>query len=511
MTDAKKLFYNTLMLTLTAFIMRTVSVSFNVYLTNKIGAQGIGLFELINAVYATAVTFSVAGIRLASMRLVADSMALGRSNQRCIMNRCLLYGFLCGAFIGGILYIGGNRIAASWIGNPQTGICLKILSVSLPFVSMSAALNGYFTSAGKIMRYTFVQLLEQIFKIAVTVVLLNYASNKGMREACAAIVGGISLAEMFSLTCSFSLYRIASLKEKEKHKNGIWKSLFRIALPDAVGSQMRSVLTTVEHLLIPKGLAKAGGSTQQAISTYGVIHGMSLPIVLYPSALLSSLSGLLVPEISSHYVSGRYKRIHYMIKRVIHLSLLFSIGTAGIMYYSADYLSVAFYGDNQAGFYIRVIAPLIPVMYMDMSVDGILKGLDQQMSYMKYNIIDATSCVVLVYFLVPIMSVKGYIFVIYISELINFVLSFRRLCVVSEVSVELFKDIIIPLLSVISSCLCVWFFNNIFTLNLMAKMHAAVSIILCCIIYFTMLRIFNAVDGEEMKWLKNLFKGKRAL
>ena len=113
MTDAKKLFNNTLMLTLTAFIMRTVSVSFNVYLTNKIGAQGIGLFELINAVYATAVTFSVAGIRLASMRLVADSMALGRSNQRCIMNRCLLYGFLCGAFIGGILYIGGNQIASS--------------------------------------------------------------------------------------------------------------------------------------------------------------------------------------------------------------------------------------------------------------------------------------------------------------------------------------------------------------------------------------------------------------
>lgn len=146
-----------------------------------------------------------------------------------------------------------------------------------------------------------------------------------------------------------------------------------------------------------------------------------------------------------------------------------------------------------------------------MSVDGILKGLDQQMSYMKYNIIDATSCVVLVYFLVPIMSVKGYIFVIYISELINFVLSFRRLCVVSEVSVELFKDIVIPLLSVICSCLCVWFFNNIFSLTLTAKMQAAVSIILCCIIYFAMLRIFNSVDSEEMKWLKSLFKNKREL
>ena len=80
------------------------------------------------------------------------------------------------------------------------------------------------------------------------------------------------------------------------------------------------------------------------------------------------------------------------------MTLLFSIGTAGIMYFSADMLSEAFYSDNEAGFYIRVLSPLIPVMYMDMSVDGMLKGLDQQMSYMKYNIIDATSCVVLVSF-----------------------------------------------------------------------------------------------------------------
>ena len=84
------------------------------------------------------------------------------------------------------------------------------------------------------------------------------------------------------------------------------------------------------------------------------------------------------------------------------------------MYFSADMLSEAFYSDNEAGFYIRVLSPLIPVMYMDMSVDGMLKGIDQQMNYMKYNIIDATSCVVLVWLLVPIMSVKGYIFVIFI-------------------------------------------------------------------------------------------------
>ena len=510
MNNAKRLFNNTLLLTVTAFIMRTVSVSFNVYLTNIIGAGGIGLFQLIGAVYAMAVTFSVAGIRLAAMRLVADSLALGKSTQRQIMSRCLLYGFLCGAVIGCILFYGAEIIAQKWIGDINAVPSVKILSISLPFVSMSAALNGYFTSESKILRYTFVQLLEQIFKIAVTVFSLKYAAGKGIDSACAAIVSGMSLAEIFSLSLSYLLYRLASRNERGKSGGRIWKGIFRIALPDAVGSEMRSVLTTVEHLLIPVGLKKSGDSADVAIARYGVIHGMSLPIVLYPSALLSSLSGLLVPEISSHFVSGQSKRINYIIRRVLHLTLLFSIGTAGIMYFSADMLSEAFYSDNEAGFYIRVLSPLIPVMYMDMSVDGMLKGLDQQMSYMKYNIIDATSCVVLVWLLVPIMSVKGYIFVIFISEIINFTLSFRRLTVVSEVRLELFRDIVIPLLCVVAACFSTGFINNIFSFNFGSKQFAAFSILVCSVIYLSLLRIFGAIDREETEWFKSLLKANRA-
>ena len=79
MTNAKKLLTNTLLLTATAFLMKTVDVSFNVYLSNRIGADGIGLFQLITAVYGMAITFSVAGIRLAAMRLVADNIALGNT------------------------------------------------------------------------------------------------------------------------------------------------------------------------------------------------------------------------------------------------------------------------------------------------------------------------------------------------------------------------------------------------------------------------------------------------
>ena len=506
MTNAKKLLTNTLLLTAAAFLMKTVAVSFNVYLTNKIGADGIGLFQLITAVYGMSITFSVAGIRLAAMRIVADNIALGKNNDRQIMRRCLVYSFICGTVIAALLTGFSEFIGSKWIGDMRSVPSLKVLSLSLPFVAMSAALNGYFTSVKKIVRYTAVQLSEQVFKIVVTVFLLKSVITHGLEASCTAIVFGISSAEFFSLVCSYTLYRFSVCKPKET-ENGrdIWKRILKISIPDTVGSEMRSILMTVEHLLIPVGFRKSGSDPQAALANYGVIHGMSLPLVLYPSALLSSLSGLLVPEISALHISGNKPRINYMIARVLHLTLIFSIGTAGIMYFNAERLSLAVYGNDSAFLYIQILSPLIPVMYCDMSVDGMLKGLDQQVSYMRYNIIDASICVVLVYLLVPIFSVKGYVIVVFVSEIINFILSFRRLTKVSDVNISFFKDIFIPIFCVIGANLSknfIFFFFNITNF----KLAASLEIIAAVILYTGMIVLFRSIDKEELDWMKSLVK-----
>lgn len=505
MSDAKRIFHNTLLLTLAAFVMRTVSVSFNVYLTNKIGADGIGLFQLIFAVYLTAITFASSGVRLAAMRLTADNRATGRKNDRQIMKYCFVFSLVCSIVTGAVMFAFSGLIGKMWIGDTRSIKSLRMLCYSLPFVSLSAALDGYFTSAGKLVRYTAVQLLEQVFKIGVTVFALKSAVSQGIEASCRAVTFGISAAEVFSLICSYGVYRFTSEKsENKEERKPIVSKLLKIAIPDGTGSQMRSILMTVEHLLIPVGFKKSGSNPGAALSTYGVIHGMSLPVLLYPSALLSSLSGLLVPEISSQHIAGNEKRISYMTARVLHLTLIFSIGTAGIMYFNADSLSNAVYGNSDAGFYMKILSPLIPVMYADMSVDGILKGLDQQVSYMKYNIIDASLCVVLVYFLVPALSVKGYILVIYISESINFFLSFRRLTKVSEVRLELFRDIFIPLLCVAAAGIMK---NIVFALCFSTS--AVAEIIFSVICYFIFLFIFRSIDKEEIRWMKRMLPVSR--
>lgn len=511
MSSAKELLKNTVLLTAASFLMRTVSVGFNVYLTNRIGADGIGLFQLIFAVYALAITFSCSGIRLTATRLVADGLALGRKNSRQLVRYCIFYALFCAAVTASVLLIFSELIGEKWIGDMRSAASLRMLCLSLPFVAVSDALDGYFTAVGRLVRYTFVQFLEQIFKITVTVTVLNRINAENLEASCLAVTFGISAAEIFSLACVYVLYRFTSEKSRmREEKKSIITKLLKISVPDAVGSEMRSILITIEHLLIPVGLKKSGSNPQGALATYGIIHGMSLPLLLYPSALLSSLAGLLIPEISAHHIAGSKARINYIIARVMHMTLIFSIGTAGIMYFNAEKLSLAVYGSTDSAFYIQIIAPLIPIMYTDMSVDGMLKGLDQQVSCMRYNIIDSALCVVLVYILVPILGAEGYIIVVFASECINFFLSFRRLSVVSEVRIELFKDIFIPLLCVISANL----FKNIFCGLLPPvpgiKTAAVLEAVLSVICYTIMLLVFRSIDNDEVLWIKRLIKPARS-
>lgn len=503
MSNARKLFRNTLLLTAASFIIRTVAVSFNVYLSNKIGENGIGLFQLIFSVYTLAITFACSGIRLASMRLTADNISLARGNERHIMRSCMLYAFLCGLVTATVLFACSGFIGAKWIGDPRSIRSLKILCMSLPFVSISASLGGYFTAIGRVGGYTVIQLADEGMKIIVTVLSLKKVAVGDLEGACAAVTLGIAASEVFFMISSLVLYNLYTDRENAK-KSPVLSKLLRIAVPDAIGSQMRSILMTVEHLLIPVGLRKSGSNQQTALAQYGVIHGMSLPLILYPSALLYSLSGLLVPEISAQHAAGNRSRIGYMTARVLHLTLIFAIGTAGVMFFNADILSSAIYSSPNAAFYIEIIAPLMPIMYIDIAVDGLLKGLDQQVSYMRYNIIDASLCVILVWFLVPIFAVKGYILVIFISECLNFFLSFRRLTIVSEVRIEFFKDIVIPLLCVICANLFKNLFFGLFAMDVGAKLAAAINIIFSAIVYLVLLTIFKAVDKEELKWVNKI-------
>ncbi len=417
---------HTAIMTAVNLVMRTIGVWFNSYLTSRIGASGMGLFQLIMTVYSLAVTFSCAGIRLATTRLSVEIRTLKKNDPDKSLTFCITYAGICGSIVGFILFFFSNIIGISILENSATAFPLKILSVSLPFVAMSSALGGYFTSCEMTPHYSVIQMIEQGVKIAIVTYLIGNSSYYDSSYLCISIVIGMTSSEIVSCVLSSILKNTVIKKEKTKNKINILDFL-RIALPDAAGTCIRSILLTVEHILIPKGFRKSGINSQNALASYGVIHGMAMPLILYPSAFMSSLSVLLIPKLASFYELSDCKNIRNTVMRNLKRTLLFSAVCSLFFYLSSPFLSELIYKTNEAAKYIRILSPLVPIMYTDMITDGMLKGLDGQVYSMKYNIIDSAICVILVYFLIPKYSVNGYIFILYISELLNFVLSISRL------------------------------------------------------------------------------------
>ncbi|MCL2507993.1 MAG: oligosaccharide flippase family protein [Oscillospiraceae bacterium] len=511
MKNAKKILLNTLLLTAVSFLMQTVNVSFNVWLTNRIGAAGIGLFQLIMTVYGLSVTLGCGGIRLASTRLTVEADAKGE-NPGHIMRRCILYGLCAGCLISVIVLLGTDVIAAKWLSDSRSAVPLRVLALSLPFIAMSTAMNGYFTALRKMVKYSSVRMAEQGVKIVCVALMLARLLPKGVEYGVIAIVSGILISEAFSFLCLFFLYVTGERSFAGRPKTRFTlKSITRIALPDVSGAGARSVLLMIEHLLIPVGFKKSGSSQEQALSIYGNIHGMVFPMLLYPSAILTSLSGMLVPEIAECKARGMENRITYIIMRVMKITLIFSIGAAGIMYAFAGGLSQLVYKNSDSAFYIQLLAPLIPVMYCDMTVDGMLKGLDQQLYSMKYNIIDSAMCVALVYILLPKYSVKGYIIVLFVSEIVNFFLSVRRLTIVSTVQIDLPRDVFVPLACIFCSAAGVSVLADVTGVS---AAYSVFSITVCILLslasYFAMMYWFSCVTKEDINWFKSVFRRQEA-
>ncbi len=425
---------NTLIMTVTNLIMRSVAVSFNAYLTSKIGSAGIGLFQLITTVYSLAVTFSCAGIKLASTRVTVEINSVGKNDLRKSMNMFDSYALICGIAICIILYAFSDMISEKWISDSDASYSLKILAFSLPFVAVSASLSGYFTASNLIIPYSFIQLIEQGTKIISAIILLNRISQMNTKSACAAIVAAITASEAVSFSLSYLLKSFKIEEKTEKAKIG-FNRLMRIAIPDAAGTCARSILLTIEHLLIPKGFEKSGTGSAAALSAYGNIHAMALPILLYPCAILTSFSSMLIPELAAKHEKNDRKAISRTVEKNLKRTLIYSSFCAVILFVFAPVISDLIYKTDEAVLYIRILAPLVPVMYTDTVTDGMLKGLDQQIQSMRYNIIDSALCVVMVWFILPIYSVKGYIFILYASEIINFYLSIGRLIKICDIRV----------------------------------------------------------------------------
>lgn len=353
-------------------------------------------------------------------------------NAKKVAKKCILLSLFISVLVSIVLVLSANWICFYFLHNRISKNVFYIISFALPFISMSSAINGYFAGVRRVYKTAISQFFEQIVKIVLTTSFLNLFSINELNTACFYLILGDVLSEIASFILGYLLYkfdnRILVKKTFIIFDYNVLQRIIKVSFPLAITSYVRSALSTIKQILIPSSLEKNGLNCNAAFAEYGIISGMAMPVILFPSIFVTTFSSLLIPEFTRYYTKRDFKRIKQVSKFILILTSIFAVILILFFVIASDWLSIILYNDISVSTYFKLLCPLIVFMYLDMVIDGILKGLSQQTSVMLVNILDLAITTIFIYFFVPKLGITGYIISIFISEIINFVVSFLNLC-----------------------------------------------------------------------------------
>lgn len=450
---------NAAILTVTSLILRTIGIFFRIYMSNAVGAEGMGLYQLIFSIYVLAATFASSGISTAVTRMVADELVCGtRRSVRHVLRRSILVSVVLGAVSAALVWAFANPIGTRWIKDVRSIPALKVLTVGLPFMGISSCLRGYFIAREKAAVPSRAQLLEQVVRIAVTVCLIERLSGDGIGMACVAVILGDTVAEIAS--CLY--LGIGFLWDKRQlpqptapshsAQKGVLRRLWRIAAPITAGRYLNTILRTIENILVPACLTTFLVSSTAALSQFGMLKGMVMPLLFFPASFLNAITTLLIPEVSRANTLQQHQTIERAVTRSLQLTLISSILISGIFTLFAKELGMLIYHDEEVGFLLQVLAPLMPIMYLESIVDGILKGLDQQASSLRYSVLDSASRIVLIGLIVPRFGMAGFLFIMVLSNYLTCGLNLHRLLKVTGLPMQWSNWVAKPVLAIGAIC-----------------------------------------------------------
>ena len=449
---------STLLLTVANLAMRGVSILFQIYLTGQIGAAGIGLLQLILTVHGFAITLGTSGLRVAAMYLSAEEYGLRRfGGIRLAMLWCIGAGLLLSTLVGAGMAYFSEVLAQVFVKDLQAAASLRLLGLTLPLTCLSTILAGYFTASNQVKKLVVVEITDRLATVALTVWLLSLGIPGDQSHACVAIVGGSALASVGSVGVLLWLLLLDFRRYKKPAENlDMGKRLVRLCVPIALNDYLRSGLGTLEQFLIPYGLARCGGSRLKAMADYGTIQGMVFPILLFPSTVLYAVADLLVPELARCRAQRNSIRIRHLAQTCLHMGILFSAMVAGILYVNAEPLGYLLYKSTDAGRYLQWFAPLIPMLYLDCIVDGMHKGLGQQVYCVRVNTLTNLLDVIFLFLTLPRYGIAGYYFTYFFTHLVNFSLSLLRLLKLTDAAPS--GRFLVKTTAII--CFCIWFIRK---------------------------------------------------
>lgn len=421
----------TIILTATGFLSRFIGFFYRIFLSRLFGAEGMGIYQLISPVLALSFSLTVAGMQTAISKYVAGEAAT-KDYKWSVLH--LSSGFILSMALSFLCTIGiycyADEIAVSFLLEERTAPLLRIIALSIPMATVHSCINGYFYGIRKTTVPALCQLSEQIVRVGSVYLIYYFCLKRNMAPTISFAVVGLVIGESASMIVSLIAVRAHFYHVVPQNYGLLFtrnlsgyfsacKRLLKLAVPLSLNRVVINFLQSLEAIFIPNRLISYGYDNATALGVYGVLTGMSLPLILFPGAITNSICVLLLPIVSEADAADNVGTIKKAVHKSIRYGFLLGILFTGIFLAMGKFLGSLLYQSSLAGNFIIVLSFLCPLMYIASTLNSILNGLGKTGLTFLFSMLSLLVRLGFVFFGIPVFGIHGYLWGLLASQAVQ--------------------------------------------------------------------------------------------
>ena len=418
----------TLILTLSSLLCRLIGFFYRIFLSHTIGAEGMGIFQLVLPLYSLALALSASGIQTALSRLIAAACAKDKQEKASIVfltGTIMVFSF--SLILSILIRTNASFLAKTYLKEVRCKSLLEILSYALPFSALHACINGWFFGTKRIKIPALVQIIEELIRLGASYILSFIYLKNHMELSSTIAILGLLISECISVLISFIfLFKpemipacTVSLTQCRKYA----KEILKTGIPLTMNRILLNVMHSVEAVLIPFCLQKGSLDVSNSLKALGTVTGMSLPLVLFPTAIINAMSSVLLPAISEKQAFQNKPSMIHLVKKTTWYSFLIGIAFTLFFFLFGKSLGECLYHNPQAGCYIRSLSLICPFLFINITLASVMNGLGKTYLCFWINFTDMAIRLTTIYVFVPSMKIPAYICGLIGGECISTLLS----------------------------------------------------------------------------------------
>ena len=498
------------------FIVRILGFVYRIYLSNLIGAEGMGVFQLIAPVYTLIVLTLTSGISIAVSRMVASELAKGHHINIHRITKCAFFVIMAvGLFISVLMYFNIDFIANKILKDPRTHYSLLMLILCIPAVAAASAYKGYFYGMQDVVPTAISQIVEQLVRIGLVIGAASFFLKLGLEYACALATIGMALGEIANMLVLYIVYKYKKRKARNLSKKGFVRKRFiiiemlKVSVPVSFNRFVTSAMSAVEYILIPRRLMAGGLVYHESIEMYGRLTGMAMPLIFFPSLVTSSLATTLVPAISEAISLKDFKSVNYRISKSIQYTFILGfIFTAMFMTFPNE-IGNLLYRKQNIGQMLYIMSFTCIFIYLQQTLLGVLNGLGKQAVTLRNSVIGSVIRIGFVYYFIPFHGIQGYMWGVIISTILVCGMNLYSVIKATSMAVDIGNWIIRPGLAGIIMFFTGRYIYSFFTIFKLPEAYTVLATIIgYVLIALGLMVVVGAMDKKEILNLIG-FKKKR--